>query len=92
MVRYQKQGVYHISGREYLTVHDFAHRVARIFDLDASLIHPTNATRFKEAAERPLKTGFIILKAETELGYKPRAMDHALRHLGARLGLPVTTS
>ena len=72
--------------------YDFAQIIARVFDLDASLIHPTDGTKFKQKAARPPRTGFIILKAETELGYKPHPLDDALRHLGARLGLPVTTS
>ncbi len=91
IVRYDKSGVYHLSGREFLSVYDFAHIVAETFDLDSSLIHPTDSTRFTQPAVRPPRTGFIILKAETELGYRPRPVRRALRHLGHRLGLPVTT-
>ena len=60
-------------------------------DLDASLVHPTDSTQFKQTAPRPPKTGFIILKSETELGYKPRSLGQALDHFGRRLGLPVAT-
>lgn len=89
IVRHDKTGIYHLSGRELLSVYDFAQVVAEVFDLDASLIHPTDGSRFQQTADRPPETGFIILKAETELGYKPRPLRHALRHLGARLGLPI---
>jgi dTDP-4-dehydrorhamnose reductase len=89
IVRYDKKGIYHLSGREFLSIYDFAVTVAEFFDLDASLIQPTDAGRFQEVP-RPKRTGFIILKAETELGYKPRSIRAALRHLGSRLGLPVT--
>ena len=82
MVRYGKTGIYHLSGRELLSVYDFAQRIAHVYDLDASLIHPTDGTAFKQEAKRPPRTGFIILKAESEFGYKPRALDDALRHLG----------
>ena len=92
IVRFGKTGTYHLSGRDFMSVYDFAQAIARVFDLDAALIHPTDGTKFKQKAARPPRTGFIILKAETELGYKPHALDNALRHLGARLGLPVTTS
>ncbi|GIV60870.1 dTDP-4-dehydrorhamnose reductase [Rhodocaloribacter litoris] len=91
IVRFNKSGIFHLSGREMFSIYEFAHRIARIFDLDASLIHPTDGTRFRQEAPRPPRTGFIILKAETELGYKPHSTDAALRHLGQRLGLPVTT-
>ncbi len=90
IARYDKGGVFHLSGREYLSVHTFARTIAEAFDLDASLVHPTDGSRFQQTAPRPPRTGFIILKAETELGYRPRSMKDALRHLGHRLGLTVT--
>lgn len=92
IARYGKSGIFHLSGRELLSVYEFAKVVAEVFDLDQDLIHPTDASEFRQAAPRPAKTGFIILKAETELGYKPRTVKQALRHLGSRLGLPVTAS
>ncbi len=91
IIRFDKSGVYHLSGREYMSVFDFAREIAGAYDLDGSLIRPTDASRFEEQGRRPLRTGFIILKAETEVGYKPRPVREALRHLGRRLGLPVTT-
>ena len=91
IVRYDKSGLYHLSGRELLSVYDFAHQVAKAFDLDRSLIHPTDSTEFKQPAPRPPRTGFIILKAETELGYKPRPLPQALDHLKTRLDWPAST-
>ncbi len=90
LIRYRKSGVFHMTGREYLSVYDFARRVAQTFDLDASLIHPTDSSQFTQPAKRPPRTGLYILKAESELGYRPRLLDSALRHLGQRLGLIVT--
>lgn len=89
IARFGKTGVFHLSGREILSVYDFARTIAEVFELDKSLIEPTDASHFPQPAARPPKTGFIILKAETELGYKPRPMRQALRHLGLRLGLAV---
>lgn len=90
IVRYDRTGIYHLSGREYLSVYDIARTVAEVFDFDPALVQPTDGTRFRQTAARPPRTGFIILKAETELGYKPLSLHAALRHLGARLGLPVS--
>lgn len=92
IARYGKSGIFHLSGRELVSVFDFARTVAEVFDLDESLVRPTDSTRFTQTALRPPKTGFIILKAETELGYKPRSLRNALRHLAPRLGLPATAS
>ncbi len=85
VIRFGKTGVYHVSGREMISIYDFAHRVAKVFELDSSLIHATDSAGFTQPAARPSKTGFIILKAETELGYKPRPIEDALVALRKRV-------
>jgi dTDP-4-dehydrorhamnose reductase len=92
MVRYGKGGIYHLAGRELMSVYDFARLIARVFDLDESLVRPTDSKTFTQPASRPPRTGFIVLKAETELGFRPRPLTAALAHLGRRLGLSVSTS
>lgn len=91
LVRHNKTGIYHLSGTDFLTVHDFALQVARVFDLDASLINPITSAELGQDADRPSRTGFIVLKAASEVGYKPRPVGQALRALGQHLGLPVST-
>lgn len=91
LVHYEKTGIYHLSGRELMSIYDFALTIADVFGQDPSLIHPVTSDHFDEAAPRPPRTGFIVLKAETELGYKPRPIRTALRHLGNKLDLPVTS-
>lgn len=90
LVRFDKSGIYHMTGREYLSVYDFALLIARVFDLDASLIEPVTSDTLTAPAARPPRTGLLILKAESELGYRPRPLEDALRHLGHTLGIPVT--
>ena len=72
-------GIYHIAGNEYLTPYDIAMKTAHIFNLDESLISPTNADEFKEVATRPLKTGFDISKARHNLGYDPITLEQGLK-------------
>lgn len=92
MVHYEKTGIYHLSGRDLVTIYDLALTVAEVFGFDPALIQPVTSDYFDTAADRPPRTGFIILKAETELGYKPRPLRKALRHLGTKLDLPVTSA
>lgn len=91
VVRFGKTGVFHVSGRNIMSVYDFACRVADVFDLDSSLIEPTDGEAFRQPAARPASTGFIILKAETELGYKPRTVEGALLDLRQRIGSSVAS-
>ncbi|MBO6576132.1 MAG: SDR family oxidoreductase [Rhodothermales bacterium] len=85
LIRFGKVGTYHVSGRELLSVYDMALRIASAFDLDKDLIHPILTSDLPRPAERPLKSGFLILKAESELGYRPTPLDDSLKALRAVL-------
>jgi dTDP-4-dehydrorhamnose reductase len=63
-----RNGIYHLSGREVLDRYHFALKVAEVFDLDPRLIRPVKTSELKQAAPRPLRSGFDISKAVRELG------------------------
>ncbi|PAP77668.1 SDR family oxidoreductase [Rubrivirga marina] len=90
IVRFKRTGVFHVSGREQLSVLDFARRVAEAFDLDIGLISPATTEDLHPGAPRPLHAGLLILRAESELGYHPRPLDVALGAVRDRLGLGVS--
>ncbi|MFM2134729.1 MAG: hypothetical protein RL021_129 [Bacteroidota bacterium] len=66
-----KKGLFHVSGRETMCILDMVRIVARYFGLDASLIKPVSSEALRQPAPRPPVTGFIIQKAEKELGFRP---------------------
>jgi dTDP-4-dehydrorhamnose reductase len=73
-----RKGLFHLCGPERLSRFEFAHKIARAFELDGSLIAPVVTAELDRPAHRPLSSGFITLRAETELGFKPMALDQAL--------------
>lgn len=85
IVRYGKTGMFHVSGRDLLSMHAFALAIARVFGLDESLVKPIASTALQQRARRPRNTGLIILKAETELGYRPDSTEAALARLREQL-------
>ena len=78
MFELERSGLYHVCGPERLSRFEFAHKIARAFMMDDSLIQPVTASALGRSAHRPLSSGFITLKAETELGFKPLTLDQAL--------------
>ncbi|MFN8397260.1 MAG: NAD(P)-dependent oxidoreductase [Bacteroidia bacterium] len=78
MTMKDKNGIYNISGPDMLSIHEMALAVAEHWELDGSLITPVDSSTLNQPAKRPPKTGFIILKAQTELGYRPRSFREAL--------------
>ncbi|MFM2376605.1 MAG: hypothetical protein RLZZ165_1702 [Bacteroidota bacterium] len=78
MTMKDKGGIYHISGPEMYSIHEIIQIVADHWKLDPSLITAEDSIGLNQAAKRPPRTGFIILKAQTELGYRPRTFREAL--------------
>lgn len=85
IVEKQATGIYNISGKEMLTPYDMAMMTVDYFKLDKSLITKTDSTKFTQTAKRPPKTGFIITKAERELGYKPHSFEEGIKVLSSQL-------
>lgn len=77
IIEFKKIGIFNVGGIEFLSRYDFTLRIADYFNLDKKLITPITTEELKQPARRPLKSGLIILKAETELGYKPHTIDES---------------
>ncbi|NGM64759.1 SDR family oxidoreductase [Sphingobacterium sp. SGR-19] len=74
-------GVYHISGEEMMSVLDAVYYIADFWQLDRSLINPIRAVDIGQENNRPRKTGFILDKAKTDLGYAPTPFIESLREI-----------
>lgn len=79
-------GVFNISGADFLTPYAMALKTAAYFGLDAILIQKASAATFSQPAKRPPRTGFIIEKARTQLGYEPHSFEEGIRILESQLG------
>jgi dTDP-4-dehydrorhamnose reductase len=86
MTMKDKNGIYNISGPDMHSVFEMVELVADHWKLDKSLINPIASSTLNQAAKRPPKTGFIILKAQTELGFKPRTFKESLQIIEKQLG------
>jgi dTDP-4-dehydrorhamnose reductase len=65
-----RHGIYHISGSEMIARYEFAVKIAEVFNHDTALIQPIKTSDLKQAAPRPLRSGFDISKAVRELNVK----------------------
>lgn len=85
LVDREKTGIYHISGRDLVSIYELACTVAEVFDFDASLIEPVSSDFFEDDVDRPPRTGFIVDRAAEELDYDPRSLKDGLHDLKDRL-------
>jgi dTDP-4-dehydrorhamnose reductase len=79
------QGIYNISGKDYISVFDLVYKVADFWKLDKTLLNMSTSEGIKQPAKRPPITGFILTKAINELGYNPHSFDEGLAILNQQL-------
>ncbi len=77
LIEFKKEGIYNIAGNELLSRFDFALRIADFFNLDKSLIKPIKTRELNQAAPRPLQSGLITLKAQSEIGFKATPLENS---------------
>lgn len=87
VIEQRKEGIYNIGGKEFLSRYDFTLLIADFFDLDRSLIVKIKTEELNQPARRPLKSGLITIKAQSELGYKPSLITQTLERMKVELGL-----
>ncbi|AKD53712.1 SDR family oxidoreductase [Spirosoma radiotolerans] len=81
----EAEGIFNISGKEVLTPYEMAIQTADYFGLDKSLIAQADASTFTQVARRPPRTGFILDKAKTVLGYNPHSFAEGIAVLAEQL-------
>nr|WP_295930786.1 SDR family oxidoreductase [uncultured Dyadobacter sp.] len=81
----QATGIFHLSGKDFLTPYEMALMAADYFGLDASLISPTDASAFTQPARRPPRTGFDLTKSRNVLGYEPHTFREGIALLAKQI-------
>ncbi|MDP6339667.1 MAG: dTDP-4-dehydrorhamnose reductase [Candidatus Marinimicrobia bacterium] len=78
-------GLYHYGDKDLINRCEFAHLIAKVFELDASLISPISTAELDQPAPRPLKSGLKTEKIESELGIVPNSVETCLMKIRKQL-------
>ena len=70
--------VFNACGPETLSIHEIVLRIARFYGCNPTLIKKTNSSTLNQAAKRPPKTGLVLTKSKTEIGYNPKSLEETL--------------
>jgi dTDP-4-dehydrorhamnose reductase len=79
------QGIYHVSGKDVMSILELVYAVADFWQLDKALITPVKSSTINQPAKRPPRTGFVIDKAQQTFGYSPRSFREGLALLDIQL-------
>jgi len=81
----QATGIFHLSGKDLMSIIELVYRVADFYGYDKTNIQPIKSSSLNQAAKRPPKTGFILDKAVNELGYNHCSFEEGLAIIDEQL-------
>ncbi len=78
-------GIFHLSGKDYMSISQLVKRMAAFYKLDDSIIEEVSSKTLNQKAKRPPKTGFDLTKSINLLGYNPHSFEEGLAILEKQL-------
>ncbi|MFT6716622.1 MAG: dTDP-4-dehydrorhamnose reductase [Saprospiraceae bacterium] len=87
IARHKKEGVYNVSGKDYMSILELVQRVGAFFSFKTNHINVISSSTLNQAAKRPPVTGFVLHKAKSELGYTPMSFEEGLEVVQSQIDL-----
>ena len=78
VVERRAQGIFHVSGKEIMSIFEMIEEMARFYGVSLSNVNRISSKELNQTAKRPLKTGFILTKSINQLGYEPHSFQEGL--------------
>ena len=78
-------GVYHVSGKDFLSILDLVYEIADYWGFDKSMINSISTDSLHQKARRPLKTNLNLSKAKQEFNYQPKSFREGLTLLDEQI-------
>ena len=79
ILKQNRNGVYHLAGKDLISPYEMAVTTANILKLDAALIENVTSEIFKEPVVRAKRSGLLIEKARKDLGYDPVSFEAGIQ-------------
>jgi dTDP-4-dehydrorhamnose reductase len=84
-VKTRLTGIVHLAGKTAVNRYEFGLALAKVFDLDASLIKRVTSARFAGIAPRPPNTTLSTKRMQKELGVAPMTLSEGLKAMKASM-------
>ena len=75
------EGIYNISGKDFMNIFELVQRVADYFGLSTEHVRKISSLELNQPAKRPPITGFDLSKSTHKLGYNPHSFEEGIRLL-----------
>ena len=78
-------GIFHVSGKETMSIYEMVERIRKYYGLNNTNLNRISTSTLDQKAKRPPKTGFILNKAKSILGYNPHSFEECLSIIKGQL-------
>ena len=78
VIQVNATGVYHVSGKDFLSILDLVFEIADYWCLDKSLINSISTDSLNQKARRPFRTNLNLSKAKQLFNYQPKSFKEGL--------------
>lgn len=78
-------GIFHVSGKDLMSIYDLVVAVANFYNFDVNLINRISSKELNQKAKRPTKTGFILDKVKRVLNFSPHSFNESLEIIERQL-------
>jgi len=78
-------GIFNASGKDIMSVYEMVERIRKYYGLDNTNLSRISTSTLNQKAKRPLRTGFILNKARSVLGYNPHSFEECLSIIKGQL-------
>jgi dTDP-4-dehydrorhamnose reductase len=86
VIESERSGVFNIAGKDIESRLGFTYKLCEVFGFDKNLINTIKTASLNQPALRPLNSGLVTLKVQSELQFKPFDTMEALQLLKFQLG------
>lgn len=86
LIEAEKEGIYNIAGKDIESRLEFTYKLCDVFGYKKDLINVIKTKDLNQPAQRPLNSGLITLKVQSELGFEPMTTVESLQMLKYQLG------
>jgi dTDP-4-dehydrorhamnose reductase len=78
-------GIFNVSGKDIMSIYEMVERIRKYYGLDTTNLRRISTSTLNQKAKRPPKTGFILNKAKSVLGYNPHSFEECLSIIKGQL-------
>ena len=85
LIERELYGLFHYADKDILSRFQFSQLIAKVFELNDSMISPISSDKLNQQAPRPMKSGLLTKKIESALEIEPKSVETCLNEIRKQL-------